>query len=316
MHARADAGRSCDSEGMHDAIVRRCLRQHGVFTRRQALDDGVPSDNIGSLLRRGHIVGVTRGVYRPAAAPLTPMGELLAAVWRCAPGAAAAGERLLALLGVRGAAADGDFTVLVAPGRRISGIDWRWRPDPYPAGRRAEVLGIPSVPPVRNLVEAAVDVSDGLLETLVHGTRWLPGGLRGFDVIAAAAPWHPGVRRLQGRGLVDAGAPESHAEWELDPLLLELGARRQVWVTPTIRVDYLFPNQWLVIERDGRAAHAGPTAREKDLAQSRALQALGLAVRRLGADDVRDLDALREELVTLLATLGDRGVPFVPDGTG
>lgn len=300
---------------MHEAIIELAHRQHGVFARWQAIADGVSVHNIDKLLRSGRVLRVSRAVYRPAGAPLTPEGELVAATLRCGPDAIVVGERPLALLGVRTAGRRGDFTVLTRPGRSVTGIDWRWRPDPIPGEHRAAVAKVPSVIPLRNLVEAAVDVGDGLLERLVHGTRWLPRGLRGLDQLAADHPRHPGVVRLLASGLVDAAAPESPAESELDELLMGLGAVQQVWVTPAIRVDFLFPDAWLVLERDGAAPHSGPDARARDVDQTTALQAMGLAVKRITAEHVRRPAVLRAEIEALLAVLGGRATPFIPDGS-
>lgn len=300
---------------MHAAIIELAHRQHGVFARWQAVGDGVSVHNVDKLLRSGRILRVSRAVYRPAGAPLTPEGELVAATLRCGPDAIVVGERPLALLGVRTADRQGDFTVLTRPGRSVTGIDWRWREDPIPGQHRAEIAKVASATPIRNLVEAAVDVGDAVLERLVHGARWLPRGLRGLDELAAAHPHHPGVVRLLGSGLVDAAASESPAESELERVLTGLGAVQQVWVTPTIRVDFLFPDAWLVLERDGRAPHSGPGARARDIDQTTALQAMGLAVKRITAEHVRQPAVLREEVEGLLAVLGGRATPFIPDGS-
>lgn len=300
---------------MHDAVIDLCDRQHGVFARWQAVDADVSVHNIDKLLRSGRVVRVSRAVYRPAGAPLTPLGEMMAASLRCGPDAVVVGERPLSLLGVSTADRSGQFTVLTRPGRVVTGVDWSWRTNPAPGEHLAKVVKVPSTTPIRNLCEAAVDVDSAKLEQLVHGMRWRRRGLDGFARLASAHPDHPGVARLLGSGLVDAAAPESPAESELDQLLEGLGARRQVWVTPTIRVDFLFPDAWLVLERDGRATHAGPAARSRDAKNTRALQAMGLAVKRITAEHAADPEALRAEVEALLEVLGGRGNPFVPDGT-
>lgn len=77
----------------------------------------------------------------------------------------------------------------------------------------------------------------------------------------------------------------------------------------------LTPDAWLVVERDGKATHSGPEARERDSSNTTALQALGLAVKRITAEHVRHPTVLRREIEALLEVLGGRGIPFTPDGS-
>ncbi len=288
---------------MHPLVATRAVGQHGVVGRRQLLAGGIPERTVGAWVARGHLSRVSRAVYRVPGAPLTPLAELMAATLRCGPSARAAGERLLAHLGVHGADPTGPFVVLTQPGRVVTGVPWRWRTDAWPARDDATIVGVPSVTPARSLVEAVVDCSDDDLERLVDGCRWRGRLLPAVRRLVRDLPQHPGTARLLGSGLLDMAAGESPPERRAAEVLVPLGAAQQVWLTSSIRVDFLFPEARLVVEYDGRATHEGPVRRGRDSGRDDALRALGYAVLRITARDLADPAGLRRRIVALLETL-------------
>lgn len=62
-----------------ERVLRRMKQQHGITTRAQALEEGMTKHKIDHRVRTGAWVREARGVYRHAAAPHTPLSQLLAA---------------------------------------------------------------------------------------------------------------------------------------------------------------------------------------------------------------------------------------------
>lgn len=288
---------------MDERITRRAARQHGRVARRQLLADGVPEDAVDGAVHDGRLHRVARGVYGVPGAPDTPAAELVTAVLRCGPDAFVVGERVLSMLGVREAADDGPFTVLVRPGRRLSNVPWPWRTrtESWP-GIRAVVHDVPSTTVTWNLLEAAVDVEDGVLDRLADGVRWLGRGpVASVRRALRAHGTHPGAARLRARGLFEVGAAESQPERVLLPALAHHGAIGQVEALPGIRVDVLLPAARVVVEYDGFATHSGPRAEAADQERRRRLEAAGFVVVVVRAADLRDLAALVAQIDALVA---------------
>jgi very-short-patch-repair endonuclease len=288
---------------MDSRITRIAVRQHGIVGRRPLLAAGGGAKTVDSMLQRGHLLRVSRGVYRLPGVPLTFLGEMMAAALRCGPDARVAGERILSVLGIRDARPDGPFVILTRPGREVTGVPWLWRADRAP-GRDGAVVGdVPAVVPARNLLEVAVDADDDGLERIADGCRWRGGILAATRALMCELPHHPGTIRLAESGLVEVGAAESRPERSVDTVLADLGAERQVHLTPFVRVDFLFRGARLVVEYDGAAAHGGKRKREAGSARDEVLQALGYAVLHIRASDLKDLEGLRGRIVEMLAVL-------------
>ncbi len=76
---------------------------------------------------------------------------------------------------------------------------------------------------------------------------------------------------------------------------LRLGAKRY-------ELDFLWPDQCLVVETDGGRYHGHPVAQARDSARNRALRAAGYEVRRLAWEDLVDRPgASLTEIARLLA---------------
>lgn len=287
---------------MDERILDRAERQHGAFSRQQLLADGVAPEQVSALLRRGWIVRQSYGTYTLRGSPATAEQEAMVAMLRCGPGARVVGERMLGFLGVRGASPTGDFTILTRPGRVVTGVDWGLRRDGAHDRDEATIRGIASVTPARNLLEAVVGASDGVVERLVDGVRWSPRGLGPVRSLLDHLPDHPGATILRDSGLVAPDAGESPPERRLFDLVAHHEPRRQVWVARTIRVDILLPRPLLVLEYHGRWSHTKQTA-VADTDRRRAIQALGHAVLDVWNHDMREEDELVARIDALVRTL-------------
>lgn len=277
-----------------DRISSLAARQHGVVARWQLIEDGLSNGQVSAAVRRGRLARLARGVYLVEGAMRTPLVEVTADLLRAGPGSRAVGERLLAAAGIRDAAEDGGYAILVPPGRRVTGIDVPVRRDRWSkVGVPATVRGIPSWGVPRNLLEAGVETgADDRLATLADGVRRSSRRrMASVRQLVADHPDHPGGRRLLLLGCLDVDAPESPRERLLEALLHHLRPRRQVRLTAGIRVDFLIESLHVVVEYDGSDHEAG-RARAADEARDDRIRALGYQVVHVRAVDLRDPAAL------------------------
>lgn len=289
---------------MDSALIALASRQHGVVARRQLLRLGLSPGQIHGHARRGALVLVRRGVYMVAGAPVTVLSEVMAAVLRAGDGARTAGERLLAAQGVRDAAVDGPFVVLVPPGRRLTDGTITWREDRHPScGLTATVQGLPSFHVERNLLEAALDTGDDRrVQRLADGVRRRGSAhARRLHELAMRHLDHGGARRLLLLGCLDADAAESDPERYLEALLADLSPQRQVVLLEGVRVDLYIAALRVVVEYDGEADHTSSAARHADRGRDALLEALGYRVVRITKDELHDPESIRRRV------LGDAG---------
>lgn len=275
---------------MWNCIASLAARQQGLVARRQLIEDlGCRPGQIDGLVRRGRLVRAGHGVYAIAGTPTSPLSEVMATVLRSGPGARAVGDRLLAACGVRDAAEDGSYSILVPAGRRLRRATHPWREDLHPSlGITASVRGVPSFSIPRNLLEAAVDVDcDERVMVLADGVRRASRRhVAAVQRLLVRRPGHAGGRRLLLLGCLDVDAAESQPERLLEVLLTEFSPRRQVRLTPGIRVDFLIESARVVVEYDG-SDHESGRAREADARRDEELRALGYVVIRVTRVDMR-----------------------------
>lgn len=302
----APSGGSGHGQGMKtwEQITSLAARQHGVVARWQLVETGLTNGQVGAAVRHGRLGRLARGVYLVEGAMETPLVAVMAGVLRAGPGARAAGERLLAAAGVRDAAEDGGFAILVPPGRRITGLEVPVRADGFEsAGVTASVRGIPSWGVPRNLLEAAVDTSDDEhVARLADGVRRTSRArMASVRRMATDHPGHEGGRRLLLLGCLDLDAAESPMERVLEVVLADLQPQRQVRLAPDIRVDFLIPSLRVVVEYDG-SDHESGRARSADADRDRRIRDLGYGVVHVTRRDLRDPAALLARIVRAAAT--------------
>lgn len=271
--------------------------QHSVASRSQLLAE-LRDDQINGLLRRGRLVKRYRGVYHPAGVALCGRGEALAALLRCPDGAAITGPLPLGLLGVDGFSDADPFDVLLPPGARVRGVDFRTRPNASPNSNRT--LGkLTLAAPARCLIDSArpaFSLSDDLLWTGYDSARW-----RG---VLSTARF---VRELEASSARDAGAArwrrlgderllraESPRERVLDETLrrFDPAPELQVWVLPKRRVDFYWRRIRLAIEYLGGHGHGHPQGRQKDVVRDDELERIGVRTVFVIKQDLREPAAL------------------------
>ena len=294
---------------MHASLAeahRLMCQQHGVASRRQLRERGLPDSLIDAQRRSDRWEPVCDGVYRTVGGGVPDTQHLMVAVLRCGPGARLTGACVLALWGVEGFDVKDPAVVLMPRKRWIdSGRAFRIHrvPEPDPADQ-ATVCGIPAVRPHRAILDHARVVRGGRLRVAIDAARraGLVSVQRLLDAALAAGNSH-GARRVVNAVLSGAFRCESEGERRMAALFFDHRPPLEfnVWLLPGIRVDAVWRDARLVLEYQGRAYHTLPTDRERDARRIARLRAAGHEVVEVRAEDLRDPVALRTRILRLRA---------------
>jgi very-short-patch-repair endonuclease len=244
--------------------------QYGVVSRAQLLELGVRPRALSHRLAAGRLHQVHVGVYAVGHTVLTRSGRWMAAVLACGPDAALSHASAAALWGLQ----RGEPTVIDVTARRTG----RKRPGirihrPRTAAETTSQLGIAVTTPARTILDMAAIVTPSRLESLLDRAeiRELTD-YPGLDAIARAHPGHRGARRLQ-RTLSTYYAGSDVDRSDLEILVAELCANQGL-PRPRINqpvagreVDFLFPEERLLVEVDSWRYHKTRRAFEEDRAR-------------------------------------------------
>ena len=283
-----------------DVITRLSARQHGVFSRAQAIAAGMHGSAIDRRVNTGKWETVDYAVYRVAGTPPTWRQRLVAA---CLAGPALASHRSAAALWGFVDCMEDLVEVTAVRHRRRYPRDVIWHESRrLDATDLAERDGIPVTRPLRTLLDLGVVVEIDRLEELLDDglqrgwfsipvvwRRWeeLGGLLRpGGRVVRAVLERKKSGERPAGSILETrfrqllrrAGLPEPVSQHEIydgDELVA--------------RVDFAYPEFGVVIEVDGEERHSGRSPRKHDARRDRRLAALGFIPLRFHWDDVHKI---------------------------
>ena len=258
-------------------------RQYGVVSRAQLVKLGVPRGAIERRLASGRLLRLHRGVYAVGHRAPRREARWLAAVLAGGEGAVLSHRSAAALWGL--CADDGPFPDVTAAGR----------PPRHPAIaghvadlRTSEVtvrLAIPVTTPARTLADLARVVDRDELVRAVREAQ--------FQRLFHGPSMHEALLRRPSRDLrqlVENAAPTQSV---LEDRLLEICDRHRIHrpLTQKLlagrRVDFLWPEERLVVETDGWQSHGTRAAFQADRATSNELQLLGYAVLRFTHADLR-----------------------------
>ena len=270
----------------HRAILDLAQAQHGVITRRQALEAGMSGHAVDGLLARGAWEVVFRGAFRMVGTRRTFDQTLIAACLAAGPGAVASHRSAAYLHGLAGLARWVEVTVPPTRQPRIRNVlVHRSSLDP---GDRRDLRGIPATSAARTLIDLAGTLSGERLErvldhALAHrvvGRAELAGGLdrlgragrRGAGALAALLDDRPETSRPIGsefeadlfRAVRAAGLPEPMPQFRVT---LQSGGERFL--------DFAYPEVKLAIEADSYTWHAARRSWEEDRERNNDLVALG-----------------------------------------
>jgi very-short-patch-repair endonuclease len=286
------------------AVAGLAARQHGVVSRAQLLELGLGYRAIDERIGHGRLHPVHRGVFAVGHRVRTRDGTWLAAVLAAGPDAVLAFRSAGALWGVRNS---GRLEVICARKLRRPGIEVH-----RIALADDEVTiehGIPVTTPARTLFDLAAVVTPAQLEAAFNEAQYRrltsPVSL---DALLARYPGRRGTQAL--RRVLDNHRKngETRTRSELERELIQLVDAYKL-PRPIINrttghgeLDARWPEQRVIVECDGFAAHGTRKAFEDDRARDRALVVDGWRVIRLTWRQLtEDPDTIAEQLATLLA---------------
>ena len=292
---------------MDARVGRIAARQRGNVTRAQVRALGIARSTIVRALRDGRWREPFARVYFVGAGELTPPSRAQAALLACPAGSVLSHRSAGALWGILDVWPEQpDVTVanrnVHAPrGTRLHRV--RALPDTHVTTR----LGLRVTTPERTLLDLAecLDARDLRRAAGQAEYRKLLNTARLRRTLTEARGRH-GIRPL--RDVVPGLAPAptaSHLEDRFHDLL-----RRAALPAPEVNArlgrykpDFLWPEQRVVVETDGWAAHGGPIARERDAIRDADLQIAGYRIMRVSAHRLRTEPwAVIAQLAVLLAS--------------
>lgn len=299
-------------------LARTAGAQNGVVSLTQLRDLGISRHAAKHRVGAGRLHRVHRGVYAVGHEAIGRHGRLLAAVLACGEGSVISHGTAAALWGLCDRMPElVDVTVPCETGRKVDGI--QARRCRYPDDEEMFVHeGVPCTTPSRTLVDLAGVLGAPLMRRVVERTAVLK--LLDIDALDAA------IQRAKGR----PGMPALRAiliDWRpiaLDPprlrsdfeaRVLSLIAERDLprpkcnqVVSANgyrIEVDFLWEEQRLVVEADGRGFHDSRVAFERDRRRDQNLGLAGYRVVRFTWNQVtREPEATARILRRLLASHG------------
>src|SRR5947209_2127272 len=277
-------------------------RSHGVVTRVELLEAGIPVDGIRHRLEVGALIRVHRGVYRVGHCAPSVEAWYLAAVRACGDGAMLSGRAAGFLLGLLKHAPPRP-EVTTATERRIAGVITR-RCRRMDRRDMAIVRGIPVTTVPRTLVDLAALLSLDDLARAVHEAqvrfRTRPAQV---EAVLARRPNAPGRANLHEVLRGDVRVTLSKLERVFLRLLREAGlplhaTNRHVdgyWV------DCRWPDYKLTVELDSYQYHHTRYSWERDHQRERRARKRGDDYRRFTYGDVvEDPEYVLAELRPLL----------------
>jgi very-short-patch-repair endonuclease len=248
------------------SVFDRASQQHGLLTRRDLTDEGVPASTITRWMGH-HLIPVHHRVYRVVGAPRTWEQAVLAAV--LAAGAEAAASHLTAahLAGLLRDRPD-RIEVAVPRGRHpsVEGVVVHRLRD-FDAASVIRVNGIPTVAPLRTLVHLGATAPRFLVEVA------LERGLTDDVFSYAAVEWFRHDLGRQGRNGVGvlgevldqralgAKRPDSILEPRFATLCRDHNIEMPIFQLEVViggrcyRIDFAYPDIKLAIEVDGFDPH-------------------------------------------------------------
>lgn len=277
-------------------IAALAARQHGVFTRAQAMRCGATEWSIKWRLRVGRWERLHQRVYRLAGTTATWRQQAMAACLYLAP-AGVLSHRAAASLRSLARVTTTRVEVIVPKNRkRRSGspkVRVHLTQEPIPDEDITTIDGIPVTRPARTLLDLAAAEPEDVIE------RCLDDALRRRLVsLPFLERWLADPRRNRHRGarvlrrLVEERATIGVTDSPLEATLLKL-LREAGLPIPMLqyevrdgdrfigRVDFAYPDDLVAIEADGFRYHDGRTGFDAERARTNELQALGWRVLRI-----------------------------------
>lgn len=298
----------------HD-LAERATGQGGVISLDQLREIGVTARAASGRSASGSLHRIHRGIYVPGHRALARTAVLRAAVLACGDGAVISHGTAAALWGISDQwPALIDVTVPVEAGRKLDGIRCRRCRYPEPA-EICEQRAVICTTPARTLVDEAGTVGLAKLRERVERAAVMKLlDLDELDATMARARGRRGMKFLRAIAddwrSEDGTVPDVRSVFEARvlPRLTALGLPRPLCNEPvrvegeTLIVDFLWSDQRLVVETDGRETHETPVAYQRDRWRDQHLLASGYRVSRVTWQQIRgEFDAVVARIANSLA---------------
>jgi very-short-patch-repair endonuclease len=281
--------------------------QHGLVSTRQLLRAGVGRGAIEHRVRAGRLIRVHRGTYAVGHVHQTRAVRWMAAVLACGDGAVLSHVAAAALWELRpSSATKTDVTVPGRAGRRARDRIVVHRSIVLPESEVTTQRAIPVTTVARTLLDCAATLQTHALHRAVERSEILEL----FDLTEVRRtldrhPNHPGTKKLAAA--IEIYREEEITRSDLEAILLALCDAHDLprplvnHIVEGEEVDFLWPDQRLVVEADGRSTHLTRQAFERDRAKDAKLTLAGYRVVRFTYRQI--LHASRAVAATLDALL-------------
>lgn len=266
-------------------------RQHGIVTRKDLIEAGLPRHVVDHRVRSGRLRVVHRGVYLLGSS--TPDSALMAAALAGGPRTVISHLSAGVKWGILPWLEPPEVVQISAPHcvERRTGIVAHRRRNLRPADR-TRLDGIPITTPPRTLVDLAPALSDRELERTV-AEAWALGLVtpRALRRAANNGKGRSGAGRF--RKILGLGTPartRSEAEERLLALVRAAGLPEPRVNSRISRyeIDFFWPESHLAVEVDGFAFHASRGSFERDRRRDQELMAEGIRVMRITGRQILD----------------------------
>jgi predicted transcriptional regulator of viral defense system len=288
---RPHQGRNSQSPPRDATISELALTQHGVVGLPQLVERGLTASAVRNRVASGRLHRVHRGVFAVGHARLTRNGRFMAAVLACGEGAVASHRAAATLLDLRmRGRADVDVTSPGSKGRGRAGI--RAHSAATLSAQDVTVIaGVPCTTLARTLLDVAEEAPRRELERGVDRAEMLRLlDMRPIDDVLARAGGRRGAAALRAV-LSEIHLGTTLTRSELEERFLEIcrsaGLRPDgvnAWIAyhdgGGAEADFLWREQRLIVEVDGRDVHTTRRAFEHDRRRDQALMLLGWRVVR------------------------------------
>jgi very-short-patch-repair endonuclease len=280
--------------------------QQGNVTRGELLDAGVSRHVIQRRLQAGELHRVHQGVYLAGHTALAPRALEAAALLACGERAVISHRSAAYLWSLIPARPDEvDVTIVGSNRRRRKGIRLHFAARLDAQDLRA-IDNLRVTAPARTIIDFAAEAEDDELEAAISEARALKRITHGEleRALERAGP-RKGVGRVRAllRAECDTGYTRSRAERLMRRLLRAAGLRQPLTNRPLLgyNVDFLWPEQRLVVEVDGYQFHGHRDAFERDRKKDQVLTAAGYTViritwRQLTEEPIRVIAAIASAL--------------------
>jgi len=271
------------------------MRQHGVFTRAQAIQSDATRGAIKWRLTAGRWERLYPSVYRIAGTPTSWRQRAIAACLYFGPDAVLSHRAAAGIQGLQGFKPEKPEVTVPRNRNRIRShhVEIHGTQDPIPGEDIGRIDGIPVTKPARTLLDLATVVPEEVLEAALDDAV-----RRRFVSVSFLDRWldDPRRRRLRGapalRRLVDVRATVGVTESPLETQVLRL-LRKAGLPVPMLqyvvrdgrrfvaRLDFAYPDEHVAIEADGFRYHDGRRQFDDERARGNEIQSIGWHVLRV-----------------------------------